>query len=88
MQDLPRPETLIAAVAAFLRAAAERVALPGDVIFAALADEENWSDYGARYLVEEHADLLRGVRYAIGEIGGFTIHIGERRLARNALVRM
>src|SRR5690348_2534926 len=66
-------------LAALLRAAAEGDALPGDVIFAALADEENWGDYGARYLVDEHADLFRGVRYAIGEIGGFTIHIGERR---------
>ena len=59
-------------LAAFLRAAAEHDPLPGDVIFAALADEENWGDYGARYLVDEHADLFRGVRYAIGEIGGFT----------------
>ena len=66
-------------LAAFLRAAAAGDALAGDVIFAALADEENWGDYGARYLVEEHADLFRGVRYAIGEIGGFTIHIGAQR---------
>src|SRR6185437_7724924 len=66
-------------LAAFLRAAAEGADLPGDVIFAALADEENWGDYGARYLVEEHADVFRGVRYAIGEIGGFTIYIGAQR---------
>lgn len=66
-------------LAAFLRVASEPDKLPGDVIFAALADEEHWGDYGARYLVEEHADLFRGVRYAIGEIGGFTIYIGTQR---------
>jgi acetylornithine deacetylase/succinyl-diaminopimelate desuccinylase-like protein len=66
-------------LAAFLRAASERDALPGDVIFAALADEENWGDYGARYLVDEHADLFRGVRYALGEIGGFTFSVGTQR---------
>lgn len=66
-------------LAAFLRAAAGRDALPGDVLFAALADEESWGDYGARYLVEEHADLFRGVRYAIGELGGFTVYIGPQR---------
>lgn len=65
-------------LAAFLRAA-EGATLPGDVIFAALSDEENWGDYGARYLVEEHADLFRGVRYALGEIGGFTIYVGTQR---------
>ena len=66
-------------LAAFLRAAAQQDPPPGDVIFAALADEENWGDYGARYLVSEHPDLFQGVRYAIGEIGGFTIHIGSQR---------
>lgn len=66
-------------LAAFMRANAERETLPGDVIFAALADEENWGDYGARYLVEEHADLFHGVRYAIGEIGGFTFYVGAQR---------
>ena len=66
-------------LAAFLRAAAEHDPLPGDVIFAALADEENWGDYGARYLVTEHPDLFQGVRYALGEIGGFTIYVGSQR---------
>ena len=66
-------------LAAFLRAATTPETLPGDVIFAALADEENWGDYGARYLVENHADLFRGVRYALGEIGGFTIYVGAQR---------
>lgn len=66
-------------LAALLRAAAEPDTLPGDLIFAALADEENWGDYGARFLVQEHADLFHGARYAIGEIGGFTIYVGTQR---------
>src|SRR5262249_48190565 len=47
--------------------------------FAALADEENWGDFGARYLVEEHADQFQGVRHALGELGGFTTYVGTQR---------
>jgi acetylornithine deacetylase/succinyl-diaminopimelate desuccinylase-like protein len=43
---------------------------PGDVLLCVLADEENLSGYGARYLVEEHSELFDGVRHAIGEFGG------------------
>jgi acetylornithine deacetylase/succinyl-diaminopimelate desuccinylase-like protein len=32
--------------------------LPGDLVFAAVADEEAGGRYGARYLVEEHWDLV------------------------------
>ena len=66
-------------VAAFLRAKAENLPLPGDVLLAIVSDEEAGGDYGAKYLVENHATLFEGVRYAIGEFGGFTFHIGERR---------
>ena len=66
-------------LAALLRARHENLALPGDVIFAALSDEEAGGDFGAKYLVEEHPDLFAGVRYAIGEFGGFTLYIGKRR---------
>jgi len=65
--------------AALLRAQAEGADLPGDVILAALSDEENWGDYGARYLVEQHPDLFAGVRYALGELGGFSLEIGSKR---------
>jgi acetylornithine deacetylase/succinyl-diaminopimelate desuccinylase-like protein len=66
-------------LAAFLRAKVENQALPGDVVLAVLSDEETGGDYGARYLVEKHADLFRGIRYAIGEFGGFTFYVGNRR---------
>jgi len=65
-------------LAAFLRARTEGARLPGDVILAVLSDEEAGSDVGAQFLVEEHPDLFEGVRYAIGEFGGFTIHIGGK----------
>ena len=66
-------------VHAFLRAAREQVELPGDVILAVLADEENGGDYGARFLAEEHPELFDGVRYALGEFGGFSQELGGRR---------
>jgi acetylornithine deacetylase/succinyl-diaminopimelate desuccinylase-like protein len=66
-------------LAAVLRARAEGLQPAGDVIFCALADEENMSRYGAEWLVREHAGLFDGVRYALGEFGGFTMHQSGRR---------
>jgi acetylornithine deacetylase/succinyl-diaminopimelate desuccinylase-like protein len=53
------------------------VRLRRDVIFAAVADEEAGSDVGARFLVEEHPDQVRA-EFALGEVGGFTLHLGGR----------
>ena len=66
-------------LAAFLRARAEGADLPGDVIFLALSDEEARAEYGARFMIEEHPDLFDGVRYAIGEFGGFSLDLGGAR---------
>ena len=66
-------------LAAFLRAKAEGLTPPGDVLFLVVSDEESGGDYGAKFLVEEHARLFDGVRYAIGEFGGFTLYLGRRR---------
>lgn len=66
-------------LAAFLRAKAENLELPGDVLFLALSDEEVGGDEGAKFMVEEHADLFDGVRYALGEFGGFTMQVGDKR---------
>ena len=65
--------------AAFLRAEAEGLALPGDVILCILSDEEAGGEYGAAYLVEGHPELFAGVKYAIGEFGGFPIYIGGKK---------
>jgi len=66
-------------LSAFLRARAENTELPGDVILTILSDEEVGGEYGARYLVENHAHLFEGVRYALGEFGGFTMYLGGKR---------
>ena len=66
-------------VAALLRTRAEGLQPPGDVVLAVLADEEAGSDYGAKYLVEHHAYLFDGVKYAIGEAGGSTEYIAGRK---------
>ena len=44
-----------------------------------LSDEEAGGNLGARFLVEEHPELFEGMRYALGEFGGFTLHVGGKR---------
>ncbi len=66
-------------LSAVLRAKAERLQPPGDVVLAIVCDEERLGDYGARFLVETHPELFAGIRYALGEFGGFSLSIGKRR---------
>src|SRR5215472_6299593 len=47
-----------------------------DLVLAFTADEEDTAVYGARFLVEQHAELFAGCSEAIGESGGFTFHAG------------
>jgi acetylornithine deacetylase/succinyl-diaminopimelate desuccinylase-like protein len=51
-----------------------------DVVLAFLADEEAGGDWGAGWLVDNHPELFEGVTEAIGEVGGFSVTIGGRRL--------
>jgi acetylornithine deacetylase/succinyl-diaminopimelate desuccinylase-like protein len=52
-----------------------------DIVLAFTADEEDTADYGARYLVEQHAHLFEGCTEAVGESGAFTFHAdGGQRL--------
>ncbi|MBN1660998.1 MAG: M20/M25/M40 family metallo-hydrolase, partial [Anaerolineae bacterium] len=67
-------------VAALLRAVDDGPTPAGDVLFAATADEEVDTGYGARYLVDEHAGLFDGVRYAISESGAFSLPLGRGTL--------
>jgi acetylornithine deacetylase/succinyl-diaminopimelate desuccinylase-like protein len=62
-------------VAMMVSALLRRPRTAGDVILAVVADEERGSHAGARYLVEHHAELFDGVRYALGEFGGFSQEI-------------
>jgi acetylornithine deacetylase/succinyl-diaminopimelate desuccinylase-like protein len=65
-------------IAALLRAKAEGLQPPGDVILAVVSDEEDGADDGAKFLVQEYAALFEGVRYALGEFGGFSMYIGGK----------
>ena len=58
-------------IAAFLRAAHEGDDLPGDVILCLLSDEEAGAEHGARFMVEQHPEQFAGVRFALGEFGGY-----------------
>src|SRR5215468_7992395 len=58
------------------RLAATRAVLSRDVIFAAVADEEAGCDHGSKFLVERHRAKVEA-EYAIGESGGFSLHLGD-----------
>jgi acetylornithine deacetylase/succinyl-diaminopimelate desuccinylase-like protein len=66
-------------ISAFLHAAARDVPPAGDVVLCVLSDEEAGGNLGARFLVEEHPELFDGVRFAIGEFGGFSLDLAGRR---------
>jgi acetylornithine deacetylase/succinyl-diaminopimelate desuccinylase-like protein len=65
-------------LAAVLRAKAEGLSPPGDVVLAILCDEEAGGIYGAMYMVDEHPDQFEGIRYALGEFGGTSFYIFGR----------
>jgi acetylornithine deacetylase/succinyl-diaminopimelate desuccinylase-like protein len=51
-----------------------------DVVVAFLADEEAGGVWGARWLVDNHPAEFEGVTEAIGEVGGFSVTLGGKRL--------
>jgi len=51
-----------------------------DVVLAFTADEEAGGNWGARYLVEQHPEYFEGVTEAIGEVGGFSVSVGDQRV--------
>jgi acetylornithine deacetylase/succinyl-diaminopimelate desuccinylase-like protein len=57
--------------------AAEGTAPPRDLVFAFLADEEAGGAYGAHWLAEHRPDLFAGCIEALGEVGGFSVTLGE-----------
>ena len=57
--------------------AAEGVVPPRDLVFAFLADEEAGGAYGSHWLAENRPDLFEGCTEAIGEVGGFSLTLGE-----------
>ena len=51
-----------------------------DVVLAFTADEEAGGNWGARFLIEQHAEYFEGVTEAIGEVGGFSVPVGDQRV--------
>ncbi len=56
-----------------------QVPLKRDVIFAAVADEEEMCEFGSRYMVEHHPEEIRA-EYVINEVGGFNQNVRGMRL--------
>jgi len=53
---------------------------PRDLVFAFVADEEAGGAYGCQWLVRERPDLFEGCTQAVGEVGGFSLTVGQRRI--------
>jgi acetylornithine deacetylase/succinyl-diaminopimelate desuccinylase-like protein len=77
---LDMKNTVAMYTAALLRLKADGIQPAGDIILAIVSDEENGGNYGAKFLAEQHPDLFEGVRYSIGESGGFTFYMGGQKL--------
>ena len=61
--DMKGPVAMM--ISAVLRAKAEGMTPAGDVVLTILSDEERLGDFGAKYVVENHAHLFQGIRYGI-----------------------
>ncbi|MDD4923521.1 MAG: M20/M25/M40 family metallo-hydrolase [Dehalococcoidales bacterium] len=66
-------------IASLLRAKAENLQAAGDIIFCAMSDEETGGNYGAKFLVEEHPEIFKDVKYAVSEFGGYTMYIDGKK---------
>ena len=76
--DMKDMDAMILAV--IMQRAVEGRRPPRDIVLAFPADEEAGGRYGAKWLVENHADLFEGCTEAIGEVGGFSVTLGGSRL--------
>jgi len=64
-----------------VRARARTGAVPErPLVLCFTADEEAGGHRGAQHVVENHADLLEGCTEAIGEVGGFSTTVRDRRM--------
>jgi acetylornithine deacetylase/succinyl-diaminopimelate desuccinylase-like protein len=66
-------------ISALLKAKAKNITPSGDIVLAMVSDEEQGSKYGVKYLVDNHPYLFEGIKYAIGEFGGFTFYVGKTK---------
>ena len=64
-------------LAVILKAHSERWPLKRDIIFCAVSDEENGSEWGMKALVDQHPDWV-DAEFALSEVGAYTTWIGGR----------
>lgn len=69
-------------VHSLLRAKAADIRPAGDIVLALVVDEETGGSVGMQYLLDEHADQFDGIRHAIGEFGGFPLHVAGQKFYR------
>ncbi|MCQ9388865.1 M20/M25/M40 family metallo-hydrolase [Brevibacterium sp. 50QC2O2] len=50
-----------------------------DLVIAFFADEEAGSAFGAKFMVDNHADLFTGATDAVSEVGGYSVDIRGQR---------
>jgi acetylornithine deacetylase/succinyl-diaminopimelate desuccinylase-like protein len=62
----------------FLQAFRQGKTLKRDLIFAAIADEENGFNFGSKFLASQHKELI-DAEYGMTEGGAMTIHMGKLR---------
>jgi acetylornithine deacetylase/succinyl-diaminopimelate desuccinylase-like protein len=53
---------------------------PRDILLVFTADEEAGGGYGSKWLVQNRPDLFEGVSEAVGEVGGFSVTVGDQRM--------
>lgn len=54
--------------------------LPFDVKLLIVSDEEGTGQWGMEYIVSEHPEIFADVRFALGEIGGFSLYFSGKKL--------
>lgn len=67
-------------ISSLIRVKVEGIVPSCDIIFVVVSDEEDEGEFGAKYLVEHHGGLFKNVKYAISELGGFTMYMGRKKL--------
>lgn len=75
--DMKGPLTMM--ICAMLQVKLEGFVPRGDIILCIVSDEEDSGMHGARYITENHKELFKDIRHAIGEIGGFTMNISSKK---------
>lgn len=67
-------------ITAMLEIKRREIQLPFDVKLLIVSDEEGTGQYGMGYLVFEHPEIFGDVKYALGEIGGFSTYLSGKKL--------